>query len=245
MALAPLCQAQEIDYVLLALYAALAALIVVQMIRLWCHFLSNMYLAQHSLLLLCCLLRFVYLIMKPVIDSLAALVALGLLPFAISLFVHPLIAVLGEHANVCPQQHVGLAFHQMSSAFSHRHRVCVCGNDGDCHVGCGRRRFHAIASLTYGSYVLAALYAVVCIFVLIAGVCTPRPLSRSTAGAVNWKRSADARKLASASLPSANRGDGTKHLFVDSLLLVDCGCADRYHRLHGRDARDNCRFLCV
>lgn len=88
MRLTPLCHAQEADYVLIALYAALAACLLVQLarvvqFRLYKH--RNPSLIQHLLLLVVCMLRVAYLVAKPVISSLALLVLLGLLPSAIAL----------------------------------------------------------------------------------------------------------------------------------------------------------------
>lgn len=96
MRFAPLCQAQEVDYVLLALYISLAMWLVVQCARILYHKLyksSIISFIQHSLLLFVCVLRVAYLLAKPVISSLAGLVLLGLLPSAVclSLFVHLLL----------------------------------------------------------------------------------------------------------------------------------------------------------
>lgn len=89
--LAPLCHASEVDYVLIVLFALLAVVLVAQIARLLHLKLSKVSAAQHSLLLLACILRLVFLVAKPVIGSLAGLVILGLLPSAISLslLIHP------------------------------------------------------------------------------------------------------------------------------------------------------------
>lgn len=100
MRLAPLCQAQQVDYALIILYVLLAVCLMLQLVRLLRFQLyreSSASLTQHSVLLFACVLRVVYLIAKPVIKSLAALVLLGLLPSAValSLFIHLLLTWTG------------------------------------------------------------------------------------------------------------------------------------------------------
>lgn len=177
MQLAPFCQAQEIDYVLLALYAALAALIIVQMIRLWCYFLSRVYAAQHCLLLLACGLRMTYLIIKPIVHSLAGLVTLGLVPSAISLCLFINLLVTWASVRMFARNASDpSAFTKCQVPFLAA-TACVCAvvlviailvavavGDSDTQV----------RVVTYGSYVLAALYAVVCVCVLVAGACVRR-----------------------------------------------------------------------
>lgn len=177
MQLAPLCQARDIDYVLLALYGALFAWVAIQFLKLWCAFLTKMYYIQLTLMLLVCGIRIVYLVTKPVISSLAGLVLLGLLPSAISLtlFVHMLLTW------------VSLQLLAVSASLSLRkfQLPLIAASVGVCVLtllivisvaateGNHDRQEQVVV---VGSYLLAALYMVVCSLVLLAGCRVRRTL---------------------------------------------------------------------
>ena len=178
MRLAPLCQAQEVDYVLLALYLFLALCLIIQCARILRYKVykqSVISLLQHSLLLLVCVIRVVYLVAKPVIGSLAGLVLLGLLPSAValSLFIHLLLAWASLQLTTLE-----------TSPFAKF-----------------RKPFFAVTLIVFllvllivvllaatpdmqivrvGSYVFAALTALVCVLVLLSGLGLRRTLGSSS-----------------------------------------------------------------
>lgn len=190
MQLAPLCQAEQVDYVLIALYGVLGVFLSIQIARLFFHRVIRISLAQHSLLLLACLLRVAFLIAKPVIDSLPGLVMLGLLPSAISLslFIYLLLtwASLQLFAmKVSPFAKLRVPFVLVTICVfllivAIVVAVAVTDGDGQTHIDI----------VTDGSYVLAALYFVVCLLVLISGLGLTRILSPGASRDSNDWRSA-------------------------------------------------------
>lgn len=173
--LAPLCQAQEVDYVLIALYATLAAGLVVQLARVVKYKVfqaSQASVVQHSMLCLVCVLRIVYLVAKPVITSLAGLVLLGLLPSAItlSLFIHLLLTWTSLQLatfELSPFDRFRVPFIVMTLLVF----VVVAGIVVLAEVT------SEVATVQIGSSVLAALYAVMCVLVLLSGLGMRRSIS--------------------------------------------------------------------
>jgi len=164
--LAPLCHAQSVDYTLIALYSVLLAALVVQLARVG-KYMQEKYipLTQHSMLLLVCVLRIVYLIAKPSIGSLAGLVLLGLLPsaFALSLFIYLLLtwaSVQFATFEASPFDRYRIPFIVMTALvfFVVFLLTILVGVNPDMDIVRG------------GSYVLAILYAVICVMVLVLGL---------------------------------------------------------------------------
>ena len=192
MQLAPLCQAKAVDYVLIVLYALLIVCLVLQPAR--GHYdLSLSSVAQHLLLMLACVLRIVYLVLKPVIDSLPVLVLLGLLPSAValSLFTYLLLT----WASVQFAKFENSPFHRFRVLFTLVTLLVlllivaltiavdvVQRQEQEQEVG----REAAIAVLVDGSYVLATLYLVTCLLVVVLGVGLRRTLAAGAFSGNSW-----------------------------------------------------------
>lgn len=167
--LTPLCQAEDVDYVLIALYSALALCLLVQVGRLVYFRLSRVSTLQHSTLLMVCVLRIVYLVAKPLIVSLAGLILLGLLPSAValSLFIHLLLtwaSLQFRSLGASPFDRFKIPFITvvvlvfllvivMAVAVAAASSVAI-----------------ELEIVIDGSYMLAALYAFVCALVLTSGL---------------------------------------------------------------------------
>lgn len=186
--IAPLCQAKEVDYVLIGLYAGLALPVIYQLLRLARSRIAGISVTQHSLLLLACLLRVSYVIAKPIIGSLAGLVMLGLLPSSISLslFIHVLLTwaslqLFSLHAS--PFNKFQIPFLIITGCVYLLTLVIVitvAATDGDVPT--------QIDVVTIGSYILAAFYAIVCFLVLVAGLGMARTLKDdSPGGKLTWR----------------------------------------------------------
>lgn len=196
MQLAPLCQAQEVDYVLIALYAVLAACLLVQLAKLVFYKLSKQQTFQHALLLIASVLRILYLVVKPVIASLAGLVALGLFPSAIALTLF--IYLLLVWASLQQASFTTSPFSPFRIPFV-LVTVLVCLGMlaivvlvavpfGDTPEAQQRNQQAIVMD---GSYALAALYAVVCVLVLLSGLGLRRSLgdkTGSSGSAAEWRR---------------------------------------------------------
>lgn len=185
--LAPLCQASSVDYALIALYSALAVVLCVQIARGVFHALATVSIVQHILLLLACILRVVYLVAKPLISSLAGLVFLGLLPsvIALSLFIHVLVvwaSVQMFSMQSSPFTKLRLPFIVVTSCvflLTLVIVVAVAATEGNTQM--------QIEIVRDGSYVLAALYALVCVLVLLAGSGMTRTLASPTLPSFDWR----------------------------------------------------------
>lgn len=186
--LAPLCQAKDVDYVLIGLYGFLVLPITYQLARLARLRITGVSVVQHSLLLLACVLRVLYLIAKPIIDSLAILVLVGLLPSSISLslFIHVLLtwASLQLFAfQASPFDKFRKPFIIVTSCVYLLTLVIVIAlgaSEGNASV--------QTEAVIIGSYILAAMYALVCVLVLAAGLGMARTLKDDSPGAkLTWR----------------------------------------------------------
>jgi len=180
--LSPLCHASEVDYVLLALYAALSVcLLVVQLPRIYVYKLPKVSMAQHSLLLLASVLRIALLVAKPVIGSLAGLVMLGLLPSAIALILFIYLMLTWTSLQLTTTSLSGSPFARFRIPFAivaiSVAAIMIAIVIAIAIVPPTRQEDEPAAAtpttrrdvVVSGSYVLAALYAVVCFLVLLAG----------------------------------------------------------------------------
>jgi len=169
--LSPLCHATEVDYVLLALYAVLSVCVLVQLARITYYKLPKVSLAQHSLLLLASVLRIAFLVAKPVIESLAGLVMLGLLPsvIALILFIYLMLTWASLQLvgiNLDPFARFRIPFVVVAVGVLVLAIALVIAVAASDATDAATMRQDVVSS---GSYVLAALYAVVCVLVILAG----------------------------------------------------------------------------
>ena len=192
--LAPLCHASEVDYVLLGLYGFLAAILLIQLARIMVYkfySLSKASLVQHSLLLLICALRAAFISTKPLITSLAGLVMLALLPsaFSLILFIYLMLAWTSlqlKTISASPFARFRVPFVIVAVAVLLLVTTLVIA------VAATKRNGTAmqLEVVMVGSYVLAALYAVVCVLVLLAGLGLRRTLpgeTNSASAALVWR----------------------------------------------------------
>lgn len=176
-----LCQAETSDYVLLGLYGILTVVVLVQICRLAHARVFGRTFAMHALLFISPLLRIIYLVAKPVINSVAGLVFLGLVPssLALSLFIHLLLAWASIQM-----------FSMKTSPFS-KFRipfivtiVCVFLLTFAIVVAVAVAPDPTTEKnvVIYGSYVLAVFFAIVCILVLLSGLGLNQMLKKNAAG---------------------------------------------------------------
>lgn len=218
MHLAPLCQAKPVDYVLMVLYGVLIVCLVIQPAR--AHYeLSLSSVVQHLLLMLSCVLRLVFLVLKPVIVSLPLLVLIGLLPsaMALSLFTYLLLTWASVQFSAAASANK----HSSSMGNINARNSVNSNSNGN---GVSLRRFRvlfvlltllvllvivaiaialgaveaspsssssspsssSIEVLVDGSYVLAVLYAAVCVLTLVLGTGLRRALSARVFAGHDW-----------------------------------------------------------
>lgn len=187
--LAPLCHAEDVDYALIALYSILALGLIVQLGRLLFYRLSKASTVQHALLLIVCVLRIAYLVAKPLI-SLPGLVFLGLLPSAIALTLF--VALLLTWASL-----QSTTFDR--SPFS-RFRIPFLATTGLVFAVVIAMVIAVAATsdmevVQVGSYILAALYAVVCCLVLASGLGLRHAISNNNSSAAPHSSTGDWRVM--------------------------------------------------
>jgi len=186
--LAPLCHAQEVDYVLIALYGVLSICLCIQLVRLVIYKLSRISVVQHAFLLLVCALRIAYLIAKPVITSLAGLVALGLLPSAVALglFIYLLLTWVSLQFTSLGKSPFGRFRVPFATVIVTVLLLVVAIVVAIAAVQSAQEQIEVV---TDGSYVLAALYAVVCALALLAGFGLRRTLASNTSAksSTDWR----------------------------------------------------------
>jgi len=229
MQLMPLCQAKEVDYVLIVLYGLLIVCLVIQPAR-GQYELSLSAVVQHLLIMLSCVLRIIYLVLKPVVASLPLLVLLGLLPsvVALSLFTYLLLtwarvqfSSAAKYSSTRNINSGGDSGGNSNSRVNYSSSGISHGGQGHGSYSASFRCFRAMFTLLVllvmlvtiaiiialgvstaqsssspsisstevlvdGSYVLAGLYAAVCVLVLVLGTGLRKTLSAGVFAGHNW-----------------------------------------------------------
>lgn len=185
-----LCQAEISDYILLGLYSALAFVLLIQLARLLRARACRIHAAQHSVVLLAVAFRIVFIAAKPVINSVAGLVFLGLFPsfLALSIFTHILLAwvslqLFAMHANPFARFRIPFIIAIVSVFLITMAIVIAVGvTDDDPNSQDAYAVSTIIDIVSYGSYILAVIYACVCFMILLSGLGLNRMLKESSLG---------------------------------------------------------------
>lgn len=179
-----LCQAEVQDYVLIGLYAAVMAVALAQLTRLVISKAYEISFVHHSTILVAAALRVAYLVAKPVMSSLAGLVFLGLLPSALglSVFVHLLLTWASLRL-----------FTMTTSPFAKFRKPLVAVIVCVMLLTIALSTAVALAAsvemqqevVVNGSYILAAMYALICVMIVWSGLSLTSLLANSSSGSRN------------------------------------------------------------